>query len=130
MQPLEASDAKHGLRHGKLTDTRLDRNHFRTIFSHGDNGVIMACPDEDRIFLGSTLPDGSIAVVHHTADHKWHPGVVRKLEDGKPLHGGDIVQLEHVEGNEYRPVFLYRSKGKVNRRSYNAGYDNVDWGKN
>ena len=86
------------------------------------------CERGDEITMGSVLPDGSLAVVRHTPDHKVSCGKVRAIREGEPLTS-DAILVERIEGNRYRvqPALEACHKGpcRVVSEGYRDGWDRV-----
>lgn len=95
----------------------------------------------DRMILGPDLGGGSRPCVRHLPDHSIQTGIVRPLEDGKPINGpGEILETRYdpkIGDYEVRSVYILgrpstqdakpTSKGppKVTSNEYRAGYDRI-----
>jgi hypothetical protein len=79
------------------------------------------------VILGPPTGDGGVCAVNHRPDHTITTGVLRSLEDGRPLDG-DVVRLTPREGGiGYNKEVLYSRSGPamVNSREYLDGWESV-----
>jgi len=87
------------------------------------------CDGSDIAFLGSPAPGGGVHVLRHKSDHSVETGVLKPLEDGKPIYveivrirkredgpGYDILQLEDTASGSCGPPI-------VNSKAYRKGWD-------
>lgn len=82
---------------------------------------------EDVAFLGPPAEGGGVHVVRHRPDHTWEAGVLRDVEDGRPLHG-ELVRLTQRDGPGYSVETLHgRGEGPamVNSQAYKDGWENI-----
>lgn len=84
----------------------------------------------DFVVMGPKLENGDIMAVRHTADHQLLEGVVRPLQDGRPITG-ELVEITHRNDNIYNisPISLGEKTSDgpamVNSAAYQSGWDNI-----
>jgi len=88
------------------------------------------CDGSDVAFLGPPAPGGGVHVLRHKSDHSLETGVLKPLEDGKPIYG-EIVQMRPREnGLGYDVLPLEEADpssgpAMVNNRAYRDGWDTI-----
>lgn len=85
------------------------------------------CKCRDEITVGPQIaPDGSRVCVRHTEDHQVGLGVMRPIEDGKPVLDGEVVSLQRIEGDRFAITTLYHAgPPKVTFPAYRDGWDRI-----
>jgi hypothetical protein len=93
-----------------------------------------AKPPNDVVLLGPPTADGSGVHVLRARDETLEAGELRKIEEGKPLHG-ELVTLAPRKENpricdvkeSYRPPALAKAKGpaQVATKAYRDHWDRV-----
>lgn len=92
-----------------------------------------ACAGDEFIIPGPHLPDGSRMCLRHAPDHGVRQGVMRPLENGRPL-SEDAVLLEPREGTPFYNIVgsvadMKKGPSKVVTNAYRKGWDAVFGGK-
>lgn len=89
------------------------------------------CDESDVAFLGPPAPGGGVHVLRHRSDHSMETGVLRPLEDGRPIHG-EIVQIRKRENGPgfdvLPPEDALAGQGgppMVNSQAYKDGWDTI-----
>lgn len=85
------------------------------------------CKCQDEILVGPQIaPDGSCVCLRHTDEHQVGLGVMRPIEDGKPVLNGEVVSLQRIEGDRYAVTTLYHAgPSKVSTPAYRDGWDRI-----
>lgn len=91
---------------------------------------------KDFIITGPSTSDGGISIIRHDKNHNITSGVIHPVKDGKPLFGGELLNLSKTENEnifEVQPVELdgkiestsHSGPAMVNSRAYQSGWDNI-----
>lgn len=87
----------------------------------------------DELMAGPELPGGARMYIRHTADHQFHGGIMRPVQEGEPIYEG-AFHLEHKEGPIYRVSDLgipprapaqegHKGPAMVTSRAYRENFD-------
>jgi hypothetical protein len=87
------------------------------------------CQGDEFVVPGPQLPGGARMCLHHGVDHTVRAGVMKPMEDGKPIEE-DAVLLEQREGTGLYNVVgsvsdLKKGPSKVNSPAFKSGWDRV-----
>jgi len=87
------------------------------------------CQGDEFVIPGPSLPGGARMCLHHGTDHTIRTGVMKPMEDGKPIEE-DAVLLEQREGTGLYNVVgsvsdLKKGPSKVNSPAFRNGWDRV-----
>lgn len=100
-------------------------------------GDSTASDGKDFIITGPSTSDGGISIIRHDKNHNITSGVIHPVKDGKPLSGGELLNLHKTENEnifEVQPVELdgkiesvvsHSGPAMVNSRAYQNGWDNI-----
>lgn len=92
------------------------------------------CGDgEDFAVLGPPADGGGQYVLRHLSDCSWQAGVLRPLEDGKPVHGEIVCLRPREDGGPGYAVESVNAGGKtsgsgpamVNSKAFRDGWDGI-----
>jgi hypothetical protein len=91
-----------------------------------DNKDDDTCDGEDYVVAGPVSEDGkSMACIRHYSDHSMKVGIMRPMEDGKPIPENAEILERIGSGPYYKP--LQRSGGptKVSTKKYKDGWERI-----
>lgn len=88
---------------------------------------------EDELIAGPEISEGVRPFVRHTSDDTYTGGFMRKVVDGRPVNGSEMVQLTRIEGNRYGVTPIYDATDKSDRvgpskvvsDKYRNGWDKI-----
>jgi hypothetical protein len=88
-----------------------------------------SCQGDEFVIPGPQLSGGARMCLHHGTDHTTRIGVMKPMEDGKPI-GEDAVLLEQREGTGLYNVVgsvsdLKKGPSKVNSPAFRSGWDRI-----
>jgi hypothetical protein len=87
------------------------------------------CQGDEFVIPGPPLPGGARMCLHHGTDHTVRTGVMKPMEDGKPIEE-DAILLEQREGTGLYNVVgsvsdLKKGPSKVNSPAFRDGWDRI-----
>jgi len=86
-------------------------------------------PGRDYAILGPPTGDGGIHMIRHREDHTFESGVLRPVQEGKPI-SGEIIRLipnEGEPGYDVETIYSPVSGGPamVNSKPFREGWDRI-----